>query len=283
MEVPALVDRAGHVWVLPATRTVPGGGGDLVETVTLDRSLSEAMTAAARAAGAGRHALTMAAGAVPGPMSEPLDGWALAQELLGVDLPGTTGGPALLVLPEEQPLPLGHAVEARLRAPEASDGARLLHLSQPHGPGIRVVEHAAIGAQVGSEPVIRIIAHANDRGAALARLRQALADCAVVVEGSASNRCALIETVGGLTRTIMSTPPGSDAVAVLVAAIRASAAQRVSQRAAFHARQPAGAQSRCPRVVPPPPWSTAAPRTTRSSMRAALAPSGSRWTGRSPS
>jgi acetyl-CoA carboxylase carboxyltransferase component/biotin carboxyl carrier protein len=241
IEVPTLVDRQGRAWVLPAVRTIPVGGGDLIETISLDPSLAEAMTAAARAAGPGAHALTVAAGAVPGPMVDPLDGWALAQELLGIDLPARPGAaPGAAPLADERPAPVGHAIEARLRAPEAPDGARLLYLRQPHGPGIRVVEHAAVGSEVGSNSAIRIIAHGSDRAAALARLRHALAECALVIEGSASNRCALLETVSGLSRSTPTPPPGSEAVAVLVAAIRASAAQRASQRSAFHARAARG-------------------------------------------
>ena len=97
-----------------------------------------------------------------------------------------------------------------------------------------------MGSEVGSEPVISIIARGNDRPAALARLRHALADCAIVVEGSPSNRCPLLDAVSALTRSTQPAPPGTEAVAVLVAAVRASAAQRASQRSAFHARAARG-------------------------------------------
>ncbi len=96
--------------MLPAARTIVGGRRDLLETVTLDPSLAEAMTAAAQAAGPGAHALTVAAGAVPGPMPDPLDGWALAQELLGVDLPLDSAGRLRARCPEDPPAPVGHAV-----------------------------------------------------------------------------------------------------------------------------------------------------------------------------
>ncbi len=141
----------------------------------------------------------------------------------------------------EPPAASGHAVEARLFAADAPDGAPVLYLRPPQGPGIRVVERAAVGAAIGSGVALRIVAHGRDRATALTRLRHALEACAVVVAGSACNRTALLAAVAAeIDGTPATSRPQSDPVAVLVSAVRASDSQRETQRAAFHARAARG-------------------------------------------
>ncbi len=247
VEVPVLVSTAGQARVLPAcgTLTLPGVvAGSLVEAPALEGAAAEAAAQAARAValerGPGRHDVALVSSAGPDPAAVPdeepgvpLGGWALAEELLAVNLADLRDA--------EPPAAAGHAIEARLFAVDAPEGAPVLYLRPPQGPGIRVVERAAVGAAVGSGVVLRIVAHGHDRLTALARLRHALTGCAVVVAGCATNRPALLAAVAAeIGDTSARVRPESDPVAVLVSAVRASDSQRETQRAAFHARAARG-------------------------------------------
>ncbi|MCU0263969.1 MAG: hypothetical protein MUF09_09925 [Candidatus Nanopelagicales bacterium] len=247
VEVPVLVDATGRAWALPACRELTGAGlaaGSLVEGPALDIVSAEvaarAATEVAATRGPGRHdvGLVLTPGEAPvatpdeTPQRAPLGGWALAEELLAVDL--TDLGDAAL------PTASGHAIEARLSAADAPEGALVLHLRAPQGPGIRVIEHAPVGSTVGSEVALSVIAHGRDRATALTRLRHALGNCALVVANSVGNRSAVLAALGaelGDAHARVSTP---DPLAVLVAAVRASDSQRETQRAAFHARAARG-------------------------------------------
>jgi acetyl-CoA carboxylase carboxyltransferase component/biotin carboxyl carrier protein len=248
VEVPVLVEGAGHAWALPACRELTGAGlapGSLVESPALDAAAVDVASRTAREAalmlGPGRHNIDLAVTVDPAPsatpddvpVGAPLDGWALAEELLAIDL--TELGDA------EPPAASGHAIEARLSAADAPDGAQLLYLRPPQGPGVRVFERAEVGAAVGSGVVLRIIAHGHDRATALARLHHALSNCAVVVADCATNRPALLTAVAAEMADAPARPrPASDPVVVLVAAVRASDTQRDTQRATFHARAARG-------------------------------------------
>ncbi len=257
IEVPVVVDPTGQTWPLPACRPVPGTGDGarwpLVESAALTptAALAAADTAAAigSAAGAGRHDVALSLGGasnVPTATETPgcLDGWSIAEELLGIDLvagrlagdPGWDDAAATEAL-----VPTGHAVEARIFAADAPDDARLDHLRTPFGAGVRVVDAAEIGSTVGSDVVLRVVAHGRDRAHALTRLRQALMSCAAVVAGSATNRCGLLASVAAeLSSSGEGQGSEPDPLAVLVAAVLASDSQRETQRAAFHARASRG-------------------------------------------
>ena len=219
--------------------------GSLIESPALDAACADVAAQAAREValtrGPGRHDIALSVTVDPAPAATPddqstgapLGGWALAEELLAVDLSQLGGG--------EPPAPSGHAIEARLFAADAPEGAPVLHLRPPQGPGVRVVERAEVGAAVGSGVVLRIVAHGHDRATALARLRHALTDCAVVVANCATNRPALLAAVAAeIADGAGRSRPESDPVAVLVSAVRASDSQRETQRAAFHARAARG-------------------------------------------
>ena len=257
IEVPVLSDASGRSWLLPACRLVPGGAdGDLLESADVGAALSDSLLDAARLMarrlGPGRHDVTFAisAGSQPRLVPDSLDGWALAEELVGVDLasgPGTPSrtdrGQALpAALSSVQPPPAsGHAVEARLRAASASANARLLHRRLPQGPGVRVVQAAEVGSVVGDAVLLRVVAHGMDRPTALARLQRALASCAMIVENAPTNRCDLLAALAAqLHPGRRALVAASDPLAVLVAAVRASDAQRAIQRDAFHARAARG-------------------------------------------
>ncbi|MGD9621430.1 MAG: biotin carboxylase N-terminal domain-containing protein [Mycolicibacterium sp.] len=83
---------------------------------------------------------------------------------------------------------VGHAVEARVYAEDPGTGflptgGEVIALREPRGPGIRVDSGLAAGTVVGSDydPMLaKVIAHADDRSAALRALDAALADTAVL-------------------------------------------------------------------------------------------------------
>jgi acetyl-CoA carboxylase biotin carboxylase subunit len=80
------------------------------------------------------------------------------------------------------PEPRGHAIEARIQAEDADAGflpstGRLTTVQLPGGPGIRVDGHVHVGQEVTlhyDNLLMKIIAHAEDRPAAIARLTRAL-------------------------------------------------------------------------------------------------------------
>jgi acetyl-CoA/propionyl-CoA carboxylase, biotin carboxylase, biotin carboxyl carrier protein len=82
----------------------------------------------------------------------------------------------------------GHAIEARVYAEDPGrgflpTGGAVLDLAEPTGAGVRVDSGLARGTVVGSDydPMLsKVIAHAEDRGAALRALDTALADTAVL-------------------------------------------------------------------------------------------------------
>jgi acetyl-CoA carboxylase carboxyltransferase component/biotin carboxyl carrier protein len=248
VEVPVLVDTTGRAWALPPCAELTGAGltaGSLAEAPALDTARAEVAartaTQVVAARGPGRYdvGLVLDSGEAPevipdgAPDRPVLSGWALAEELLAVDL--------RQVGDTELPAASGHAIEARLSAADAPAGAVVLHLRAPHGPGVRVIEQAPVGAPVGSGVALRIVAHGRDRTTALARLRHALSDCALVVANSASNRCQLLAAVTAAIGAVPAQPdPESDPLAILVSAVRASDSQRETARAAFHARAARG-------------------------------------------
>ena len=82
----------------------------------------------------------------------------------------------------------GHAIEARVYAEDPArgflpTGGEVLTLAEPGGPGVRVDSGLAAGTVVGSDydPMLaKVIAHADDRPAALRALDRALAGTAVL-------------------------------------------------------------------------------------------------------
>ncbi|WP_018599176.1 acetyl-CoA carboxylase biotin carboxylase subunit [Mycobacterium sp. 155] len=93
-----------------------------------------------------------------------------------------------LSLSQDDIVMTGHAVEARVYAEDPANsflptGGLVLGLSEPVGAGIRVDSGLAVGTMVGSDydPMLaKVIAHGDDRTAALHALDRALADTAVL-------------------------------------------------------------------------------------------------------
>ncbi|MGL5928390.1 MAG: biotin carboxylase N-terminal domain-containing protein, partial [Dermatophilaceae bacterium] len=115
----------------------------------------------------------------------------------------------------ERPTELGHAVEARLNAEDpdrdfAPAPGRIAHLELPAGPGIRVDTGVAEGDSIPADfdsMIAKIIAYGRDRDEALARLRRAMRETVVVIEGGATNKSFILdlldqpEVVGGTADT----------------------------------------------------------------------------------
>ncbi len=100
-----------------------------------------------------------------------------------------------------RPDEIGHAVEARLNAEDpdrdfAPAPGRIVHLELPAGPGIRVDTGVAEGDSIPADfdsMIAKIIASGRDRDEALARLRRALRETTVVIEGGATNKSFILD------------------------------------------------------------------------------------------
>ncbi|GAA4524909.1 ATP-binding protein [Amycolatopsis samaneae] len=100
-----------------------------------------------------------------------------------------------------QPAELGHAVEARLNAEDpdrdfAPSPGRIARLALPAGPGIRVDTGVSEGDTIPADfdsMIAKIIAYGRDRDEALARLRRAMAETTVLIEGGATNKSFVLD------------------------------------------------------------------------------------------
>ncbi|GAA0220611.1 biotin carboxylase N-terminal domain-containing protein [Saccharothrix mutabilis subsp. mutabilis] len=100
-----------------------------------------------------------------------------------------------------KPVEWGHAVEARLNAEDpdrdfAPGPGRIERLELPAGPGIRVDTGVSEGDSIPPDfdsMIAKIIAHGRDRAEALARLRRALAETTVIIEGGATNKSFVLD------------------------------------------------------------------------------------------
>jgi acetyl-CoA/propionyl-CoA carboxylase biotin carboxyl carrier protein len=96
----------------------------------------------------------------------------------------------------------GHAIEARVYAEDPAHGflptgGRVERLDLPHRPGVRIDTALRVGDEVGLgyDPLLaKVIAWAEDRPRAIARLRSALAEVRVV--GVATNLGFLLDVLG---------------------------------------------------------------------------------------
>ncbi len=151
----------------------------------------------------------------------------------------------------------GHAIEARLCAEDPEHGfvpapGRIAMLRLPTGSGVRVDSGVRECDTISGEfdsMIAKIIAWGQDRDEALARLRRALAQSTVVVDGGTTNRSFL---VGLLDRPELTSGdfdnrwldkltaagehvPAAQPVALLAAAVEAYASDHAAAQAAFHA------------------------------------------------
>ena len=104
-------------------------------------------------------------------------------------------------LPGEPPAERGHAVEARLNAEDpdrdfAPSPGRIARLDLPAGPGIRVDTGVSEGDTIPAEfdsMIAKIIAYGRDREEALGRLRRAMSQTTVIIEGGATNKSFVLD------------------------------------------------------------------------------------------
>ncbi|QUX24669.1 MULTISPECIES: carboxyl transferase domain-containing protein [Nocardiopsis] len=118
-------------------------------------------------------------------------------DLVRLQLHVASGGRLEGAPPREE----GHAVEARLNAEDpdrdfAPSPGRITHLRFPVGPGIRVDTGVREGDEIPADfdsMIAKVIAYGSDREQALARLRRAMAETTVVIEGGATNKGFVLE------------------------------------------------------------------------------------------
>ncbi|MEV6629130.1 carboxyl transferase domain-containing protein [Actinoplanes sp. NPDC051470] len=100
-----------------------------------------------------------------------------------------------------QPPESGHAVEARLNAEDpdrdfAPSPGRIVRLMLPAGPGVRVDTGVSEGDSIPAafdSMIAKIIAYGRDRDEALGRLRRAMAETTVIIEGGATNKSFVLD------------------------------------------------------------------------------------------
>ncbi len=101
----------------------------------------------------------------------------------------------------EQPAERGHAIEARLNAEDpdrdfAPSPGRIARLLLPAGPGIRVDTGVSEGDTIPADfdsMIAKIIAYGRDRDEALGRLRRAMNETTVIIEGGATNKSFVLD------------------------------------------------------------------------------------------
>ncbi|HEX4728106.1 MAG TPA: biotin/lipoyl-containing protein, partial [Jatrophihabitans sp.] len=127
------------------------------------------------------------------PITEATTGMDLVKAQLQVASGGRLDG--------NRPYEIGHAVEARLNAEDpdrdfAPSPGRIELLDLPAGPGIRVDTGFSAGDLIPADfdsMIAKIIAYGRTRDEALARLRRAVAETSVVIEGGVTNKSFLLE------------------------------------------------------------------------------------------
>jgi acetyl/propionyl-CoA carboxylase alpha subunit/acetyl-CoA carboxylase carboxyltransferase component len=130
------------------------------------------------------------------PVTELTTGTDLVRLQLQVAGGGKLDGP--------KPAESGYAVEARLNAEDpdrdfAPAPGRIARLVLPAGPGIRVDTGVSEGDIIPADfdsMIAKIIAYGRDRSEALGRLRRALAETTVVIEGGAANKSFVLDLLG---------------------------------------------------------------------------------------
>lgn len=101
----------------------------------------------------------------------------------------------------DAPVEQGHAIEARLNAEDpdrdfAPSPGRIARLRLPYGPGVRVDTGVSEGDTIPADfdsMIAKIIAYGRDRDEALGRLRRAMADTVVVLEGGTTNKSFVLD------------------------------------------------------------------------------------------
>ncbi|WP_406070498.1 carboxyl transferase domain-containing protein [Micromonospora sp. NBC_01638] len=127
------------------------------------------------------------------PITELTTGFDLVKAQLHVAAGGRLDG--------EPPMERGHAIEARLNAEDpdrdfAPSPGRIARLDLPTGPGIRVDTGVSEGDTIPADfdsMIAKIIAYGRDRDEALGKLRRAMANTTVIIEGGATNKSFVLD------------------------------------------------------------------------------------------
>ncbi|MCG5220864.1 ATP-binding protein [Streptosporangium soli] len=127
------------------------------------------------------------------PITESTTGFDLVKAQLRVASGGRLEG--------EPPVERGHAIEARLNAEDpdrdfAPSPGRIARLDLPAGPGIRVDTGVSEGDTIPADfdsMIAKIIAYGRDRDEALGKLRRAMAQTTVIIEGGATNKSFVLD------------------------------------------------------------------------------------------
>ena len=127
------------------------------------------------------------------PITEATTGFDLVRAQLHVASGGRLEG--------EPPAERGHAVEARLNAEDpdrdfAPSPGRIARLDLPAGPGVRVDTGVTEGDTIPADfdsMIAKIIAYGHDREQAMARLRRAMRETTVIIEGGATNKSFVLD------------------------------------------------------------------------------------------
>jgi acetyl/propionyl-CoA carboxylase alpha subunit/acetyl-CoA carboxylase carboxyltransferase component len=127
------------------------------------------------------------------PITEATTGFDLVKAQLRVASGGRLEG--------EPPAERGHAIEARLNAEDpdrdfAPCPGRIARLDLPAGPGIRVDTGVSEGDTIPADfdsMIAKIIAYGRDRDEALGRLRRAMAQTTVIIEGGVTNKSFVLD------------------------------------------------------------------------------------------
>ncbi|MDR7169571.1 acetyl/propionyl-CoA carboxylase alpha subunit/acetyl-CoA carboxylase carboxyltransferase component [Nocardia kruczakiae] len=127
------------------------------------------------------------------PITEYTTGFDLVRAQLHVASGGRLEG--------EPPAERGHAIEARLNAEDpdrdfAPAPGRIALLDLPAGPGIRVDTGVSVGDTIPADfdsMIAKIIAYGRDREEALGRLRRAVGETRVIIEGGATNKSFVLD------------------------------------------------------------------------------------------
>ncbi|KRB76566.1 fused acetyl/propionyl-CoA carboxylase subuit alpha/methylmalonyl-CoA decarboxylase subunit alpha [Nocardioides sp. Root190] len=127
------------------------------------------------------------------PITEVTTGLDLVRLQIHVALGGRLEG--------DRPGEIGHAVEARLNAEDpdrdfAPSPGRIERLRLPAGPGIRVDTGVGEGDTIPADfdsMIAKVIAHGRTREEALGRLRRAMGETTVIIEGGVSNKGFILD------------------------------------------------------------------------------------------
>ncbi|GAA3203743.1 carboxyl transferase domain-containing protein [Actinocorallia longicatena] len=127
------------------------------------------------------------------PITESTTGFDLVKAQLHVASGGRLEG--------ERPLERGHAVEARLNAEDpdrdfAPSPGRIVRLDLPAGPGVRVDTGVSEGDVIPADfdsMIAKIIAYGHTREEALGKLRRAMTQTTVIIEGGATNKSFVLD------------------------------------------------------------------------------------------